>query len=124
MMIKIRMLPVQLLISSSRIGQTCSKPRHLYSNFTYLTKNYKKLKASIISPADDLIPPEPSYALWKETLPVAGKFRFHCPGDDGVGVGVGWVGDVDDGVGDGDGDGDGVGVGDVDDGCDVEDTHL
>ena len=71
-----------------------------------------------------MIPPEPSYALWKETLPVAGKFRFHCPGDDGVGVGVGWVGDVDDGVGDGDGDGDGVGVGDVDDGGDVEDTHL
>ena len=59
-----------------------------------------------------MIPPEPSYALWKETLPVAGKFRFHGPGDDGDGVGVG------------DGDGDGVVVGDVDDGCDVEDTHL
>ena len=29
-----------------------------------------------------------------------------------------------DGVGVGDGDGDGVVVGDVDDGCDVEDTHL
>ena len=89
-----------------------------------MTQNDKKLKASIISPADDLIPPEPSYALWIETLPVAGNFRFHGPGDDGDGVGVGVGVDVGVGVGVGVGVDVGVGVGDVDDGCDVEDTHL